>query len=106
MDKDEVDAKANRLIYVKKSIAEFEEEEIEIKDELEPHVGLVKPLLMPDGKIYLYAEKTKKTFNRQQVLEYIEKKYGIEVARDVDINCTKTKRMEKRLHVKTWKKEK
>ena len=27
---------------------------------LEPHVELVKPLLMPDGKIYLYAEKTKK----------------------------------------------
>jgi hypothetical protein len=106
MDKDEVDAKANRLIYVKKSIAEFEEEEIEIKDVLEPHVGLVTPLLMPDGKIYLYAEKTKKTFNRQQVLEYIEKKYGIEVARDVDINCTKTKRMAKRLHVKTWENEK
>jgi hypothetical protein len=106
MDKDEVDAKANRLIYVKKSIAELEEEEIEIKDELEPHVGLVKPLLMPDGKIYLYAEKTKKTFNRKEVLEYIEKHYGIEVARDVDSNCTKKKRMAKRLHVKTWKKEK
>ena len=54
MDKDELNAKANRLIYVKKSIAEFEEEEIEIKDVLEPHVGLVTPLLMPDGKIYLY----------------------------------------------------
>ena len=105
MDKDEVDAKANRLIYVKKSIAEFEEEEIEIKDELEPHVGLVKPLLMPDGKIYLYAEKTKKTFNRKEVLEYIEKRYGIEVARDVDSNCTKKKRMAKRLHVKTWENE-
>ncbi len=50
---------------------------------------------MPDGKIYLYAEKTKKTFNRKEVLEYIEKRYGIEVALDVDINCTKTKRMEK-----------
>jgi hypothetical protein len=61
---------------------------------------------MPDGKIYLYAEKTKKTINRQQALEYIEKKYGVEVARDVDINCTKTKRMAKRLHVKTWKKKK
>jgi hypothetical protein len=106
MDKDEVDAKANRLIYVKKSIAEFEEEEIEIKDELEPYVKLVEPLLMLDGKIYLYAEKTKKTINRQQALEYIEKKYGVEVARDVDINCTKTKRMAKRLHVKTWKKKK
>ena len=106
MDNDELNKKANRLIYVKKSIAEFEEEEIEIKDELEPHVGLVKPLLMPDGKIYLYAEKTKKTINRQQALEYIEKKYGVEVARDVDINCTKMKRMAKRLHVKTWKKEK
>ena len=106
MDKDELDAKANRLIYVKKSIAEFEEEEIEIKDELEPHVGLVKPLLMPDGKIYLYAEKTKKTFNRKEVLEYIEKRYGVEVARDVDINCTKMKRMAKRLHVKTWENKK
>ena len=106
MDKDELDEKANRLIYVKKSIAEFEEEEIEIKDELEPHVGLVKPLLMPDGKIYLYAEKTKKTFNRKEVLEYIEKRYGIEVARDIDSNCTKKKRMAKRLHVKTWKKKK
>ena len=106
MDKDEVNEKANRLIYVKKSIAELEEEEIEIKDVLEPHVGLVEPLLMLDGVIYLYAEKTKKTFNRQQVLEYIEKKYGVEVARDIDSNCTKKKRMAKRLHVKTWKKEK
>ena len=106
MDRDELDKKANRLIYIKKTIAEFEEEEIEIKDELEPYVKLVEPLLMLDGKIYLYAEKTKKTINRQQALEYIEKKYGVEVARDVDINCTKKKRMAKRLHVKTWKKEK
>ena len=105
MDKDEVDAKANRLIYVKKSIAEFEEE-IELKEELEPYVKLVEPLLMPDGVIYLYAEKIKNTFNRQQVLEFIEKKFGPEVARAVDINCTKKKRMAKRLHVKPWKKEK
>ena len=106
MDKDELDEKANRLIYVKKSIAELEEEEKEIKEELEPYVKLVEPLLMLDGKIYLYDEKFKNTFNRKQVLEYLEKKYGVEVARDVDINCTKTKRMAKRLHVKTWKKEK
>src|SRR5450631_1668438 len=106
MDKDELNEKANRLIYVKKSIAEFEEEEIELKEELEPHVGSVEPLLMPDGVIYLYAEKIKNTFNRQQVLEFIEKKFGPEVARAVDINCTKKKRMAKRLHVKTWKKEK
>ena len=106
MDKDELDEKANRLIYVKKSIAELEEEEKEIKEKLEPYVELVEPLLMLDGKIYFYAEKIKNTFNRKQVLEYIEKKYGVEVARDVDINCTKKKRMAKRLHVKTWKKEK
>ena len=106
MDKDEVDAKANRLIYVKKSIAEFEEEEIEIKDELEPYVKLVEPLLMRDGKIYCYSEKFKNTFNRKEVFDFLEKRYGIEVAQDVDINCTKKKRMEKRLHVKTWKKEK
>ena len=106
MDKDEVDAKANRLIYVKKSIAEFEEEEIELKEELEPHVGSVEPLLMRDGMIYFYSEKTEKTFNRKEVLEYIEKQFGPEVARAVDINCTKKKRMAKRLHVKPWKKEK
>ena len=67
---------------------------------------LVEPLLMLDGKIYCYSEKLKNTFNRKQALEYIEKKCGIEVARDVDINCTKVKRMAKRLHVKPWKKKK
>ena len=56
--------------------------------------------------IYFYSEKIKNTFNRQQVLEYIEKKYGVEVAHDVDINCTKIKRRAKRLHVKTWENEK
>ena len=106
MDKEELDEKANRLIYVKKSIAELQEEEKEIKEKLEPYVKLVEPLLMLDGKIYCYSEKFKNTFNRKQVLEYLEKKYGPEVARDVDANCTKTKRMAKRLHVKTWKKEK
>ena len=105
MDKDELEENASRLIYVKKSIAELEEEK-EIITNMEPHVGLVEPLLMLDGVIYLYAEKTKKTFNRQQVLEYIEKKYGVEVAGDIDSNCTKKKRMAKRLHVKPWKKEK
>ena len=105
MDKDELNEKANRLIYVKKSIAEFEEE-IELKEELEPHVGSVEPLLMQDGVIYLYAEKIKNTFNRKEVLEFIEKRYGTDVARAVDINCTKKKRMSKRLHVKPWKKEK
>ena len=106
MDKDELDEIANQLILVKKTIAELEEEEIELKEELEPHVGSVEPLLMQDGVIYLYAEKFKKTLNRKQALEYIEKKCGIEVARDFDINCTKKKRMSKRLHVKPWKKEK
>ena len=106
MDKDEVDAKANRLIYVKKSIAEFEEEEKEIKEELEPYVKLVEPLLMLDGMIYFYSEKFKNTFNRKQVLEYLEKRVGPEFAREVDINCTKKKRMKKRLHVKTWENKK
>ena len=106
MDKDELNEKANRLIYVKKSIAELQEEEKEIKEELKPHVGSVEPLLMLDGMIYLYAEKIKNTFNRKEVFDFLEKRYGIEVAQDVDINCTKKKRMEKRLHVKTWKKEK
>jgi hypothetical protein len=106
MDKDEVDEKANRLIYVKKSIAELQEEEKEIKEKLEPYVKLVEPLLMLDGKIYCYSEKLKNTFNRKQVLEYLEKKCGVEFAREVDIICTKKKRMKKRLHVKTWDNEK
>jgi len=56
--------------------------------------------------IYFYSEKIKNTFNRQQVLEFIEKQFGPEVAHAVDINCTKKKRMAKRLHVKPWKKKK
>ena len=106
MDKDKLDKKANRLIYLKKSIAELQEEEKEIKEELEPYVKLVEPLLMLDGKIYCYSEKFKNTFNRKQVLEYIEKRVGPEFAHEVDIICTKKRRMEKRLHVKTWENEK
>ena len=106
MDKDELDEKANRLIYVKKSIAELQEEEKAIKKKLEPYVGLVEPLLMRDGKIYCYSEKFKNTLNRKQTLEYIEKRVGPKFAHEVDIICTKKKRMEKRLHVKTWENEK
>ena len=106
MDKEKLDEKANRLNYVKKSIAELQEEEKEIKEKLEPYVKLVEPLLMLDGKIYCYSEKLKNTFNRKQVLEYLEKKCGVEFAREVDIICTKKKRMKKRLHVKTWDNEK
>ena len=96
MDKDELNEKANRLIYVKKSIAELQEEEKEIKEELKPHVGSVEPLLMPDGMIYFYSEKNKNTLNRKQTLEYIEKRVGPEFAREVDIICTKKKAYEKK----------
>ena len=105
MDKDELDEIANQLILVKKTIAELQEKEKKFKEKLEPYVKLVEPLLMLDGKIYLYAEKTKNTLNRKQTLEYIEKRVGPEFAREVDIICTKKKRMAKRLHVKTWENE-
>ena len=106
MDKDELDEIANQLILLKKSIAKMQKQEKVIKKKLEPYVGLVEPLLMQDGKIYCYSEKFKNTFNRKQVLEYIEKRVGPEFAREVDIICTKKKRMKKRLHVKTWENEK
>ena len=94
---------ANRLIYIKKSIAELQEEEKSIKKKLEPYVGLVEPLLMPDGKIYFYSEKMAKTFKRSDVLEFVKEHFGIEVARALDSKCTKKKYIAKRLHVKTWK---
>ena len=106
MDKEKLNEIANELILLKKSIAKMQEQEKAIKKKLEPYVKLVEPLLMLDGKIYLYDEKFKNTFNRKQTLEYIEKKCGVEFAREVDIICTQKKRMKKRLHVKTWKKEK
>ena len=106
MDKDELDEIANQLILVKKTIAELQEKEKKFKEKLEPYVKLVEPLLMLDGKIYCYSEKIKNTFNRKEVLEFIEKHVRPEFAREVDIICTKKKRMAKRLHVKTWENEK
>jgi DNA-binding transcriptional regulator GbsR (MarR family) len=95
MDKDELDEIANQLILVKKTIAELQEKEKKFKEKLEPYVKLVEPLLMLDGKIYCYSEKIKNTFNRKEVLEFIEKHVGPEFARVVDINCTKKKRIKK-----------
>ena len=105
MDKDELNEIANELILLKKSIAKMQEQEKAIKKKLEPYVGLIEPMLMTDGKIYCYSEKFKNTLNRKQTLEYIEKRVGPEFAREVDIICTKKKRMAKRLHVKTWDNE-
>ena len=105
MDKDELDENANRLIFVKKSIAELQEEEKAIKKKLEPHVGLVEPLLRPDGMIYNCTKKMKKTFNRLEVLQFVEERYGTDVARAIDSICTKNKLIAQRLHVKTWDNE-
>ena len=97
---------ANRLIFIKKSIAEFQEEEKAIKKKLEPQIGLAEPLMMPDGKIYFYSEKMAKTFKRSDVLEFVEERFGIESALALDIKCTRKKLIAKRLHVKTWENKK
>jgi hypothetical protein len=70
---------ANRLIFIKKSIAELQEEEQSIKKKLEPRIGLAKPLLIPDGIIYFCSKKTAKSFNRTEVLEFIEELCGPEI---------------------------
>jgi len=93
---------ANRLIYIKKSIAALQEEEKAIKKKLEPHVGLAEPMLTPDGKIYFYSEKMAKSFNRLEVLQFVADHCGTEVARALDSKCTKKKYIAQRLHVKTW----
>ena len=106
MDKFELEEVANELINVKKSIAELQGEEKVLKKKLEPHVGLAVPLLLSDGKIYFYSEKMAKSFDRSEVLEYMEKTYGKEAARALDIECTRKKIIAKRLHVKTWEDKK
>ena len=50
---------AKRLIYIKKSMTAFQEEEKAIKKKLEPQIGLAEPLMMPDCKIYFYSKKGK-----------------------------------------------
>ena len=97
---------ANRLIFIKKSIAEFQEEEKAIKKKLEPQIGLAKPLLIPDGIIYFCSKKTAKSFNRTEVLEFIEELCGPEIAHALDMECTKKKYIDQRLHVKTWENKK
>ena len=106
MDKFELEEVANELINVKKSIAELQGEEKVLKKKLEPHVGLAVPLLLSDGKIYFYSEKMAKSFDRSEVLEFVEKHYGKEAARALDIECTRKKIIAKRLHVKTWEDKK
>ena len=102
MEKFELEEVANELINVKKSIDGLQEKEKVLKKKLEPHVGLAVPLLLSDGKIYFYSEKMAKSFDRSEVLEFVEKHYGKEAARALDIECTRKKIIAKRLHVKTW----
>ena len=97
---------ANRLIFIKKSITELQEEEKAIKKKLEPQIRLAEQMLMEEGMIYFCSKKTANSFSRLEVLEFVEERYGKEVAHAIDIKCTRTKYIAKRLHVKPWKNKK
>ena len=61
-----------------------------------------EPLVFCDGQIYQHSQKTRKWFNRKEVLEQIESSYGQEVADDIDYLCKRETKTAKRLHVKLF----
>lgn len=91
---------ANELIFVKKSIATLLSQEQELKSKLKPFVTEDEALQVTGGKIYQYSEKQVKTFLRTDVLEFLENKFGVEVAYATDAYCTKHKNTSSRLHVR------
>ncbi|MFI3137634.1 MAG: hypothetical protein QX197_12740 [Methylococcaceae bacterium] len=67
-------------------------EEKILKKKLEPYVSLGNSLVFPKGEIYCIESKGAKSFRRKEVLQFIEEQLGKEVARRVDLNCTRKSR--------------
>ena len=93
---------AKLLFENKRAMAKLKQEEKALKKKLEPFVKPSKPLELFDGQISQRIQKTRKWFNRTEVLEQIESSYGQEVADEIDYHCTRRTKTAKRLHVKLF----
>ena len=91
---------AKLLIETKVSIASLQKLEKELKKKLMGFVNKGDPLEFRDGGIYYCESKGAKTFNRLQVLDFLEKRYGKNVAHEVDVNCTKKSAPRRNIYVK------
>lgn len=96
---------ATKLIEVKQSIHKLQQEEKELKSKLKPHVILGEPLVFTEGKIYQRSQKNAKSFCREQLLKFIESRFGTEVAAAVDYHCTRRISTAKRIHVQLIEKK-
>ena len=95
--------KAQELIDLKIQIASLLKQEKQLKKEIEPFVPTDKPLIFEEGQIYDYSPKKLRSFNRIDVLSYIEEEFGEDVANAVNANCTIKKNVPRRVHVMIWK---
>ena len=93
---------ANKLFANKLAMDILKREEKVLIKKLEPFVEPGKPLALFDGEIYQHTQKTRKWFNRTEVLEQIKSKYGQVAADEIDYHCTRRTKTAKRLHVKLF----
>jgi hypothetical protein len=103
MNSSQFEHNANKLIALKNTIERLKQEEKELKKEIEPFVPTDKPLIFEEGQIYDYSPKKLRSFNRIDVLSYIEEEFGEDVANAVNANCTIKKNVPRRVHVMIWK---
>ena len=97
---------ANKLFANKLAMDILKREEKVLIKKLEPFVEPGEPLELFDGQISQRIQKTRKWFNRTEVLEQIKSRYGQEVADEIDYHCTRSTKTAKRLHVKLFDEKK
>jgi hypothetical protein len=92
MEKFKFIALSKKLIETKILIDNLVREEKRLKKKLEPYVSPGHSLNFTKGEIYCMESKGTKSFRRKEVLQFIEEQLGKEVARRVDLNCTRKSR--------------
>ena len=80
------DIRSKELISVKS----LYDEEKKLKEDVADYVKQYGPILFDNSRIEYKLNHVKKTLQRTPTIDYIRKKYGDEIADDVDDNCTKS----------------
>lgn len=100
MTKQELHSNCRELIAIKKLIDHLLSREKHLKKIIEPHVTKDSPIKIGGAKIYIYECEGNKSFCRQKVLDYVERKYTPKLVAEIDRACTKIGPRIRRVQVK------
>lgn len=94
---------AESIVSLKIEINKLNDQLKSAKNKMAGYISDYEVIPVAHGEVFSRSSAGAKSFSRNDTLAYIEKKYGKDVARDVDLNCTIIKKSRRSICVRLKK---